>query len=177
MVSNNSPNLKIWGIWIWYFLMVWFLSILPVFLLMFELSSYFVGILCVLNCGSPGQHPGWPLFRFIFWFRVSWTWWWYKNSHKRLFLLNKSGRGDRCFLFSGLLTFFPSSLRVWFFESQLHASVSVLSVWLKQFQILDSWSWKTLKPGPYFVLGVSKVLDSTYHMYFHLTSFLVFYFI
>lgn len=142
--------------------MVSFLSILPMFLLMFGLSSYFMGILCVLNCGSPGQHPGWPFFGFIFWFRVSWTWWWCKNSHKRLFLLNKSGE-ETDVSFSGLLTFFssPFSLRVWFFESQLHASVSVLSLWLMQVQILDSWSRKTLKPRPYFVLRVAKILVIT----------------
>lgn len=157
--------------------MVWFLSIPPVFLLMFGLSSYFVGILCILNCRSPGQLSGWPFFRFIFWFRVSWTWWWCKNSHKRLFLLNKRGRGDRCFIF-WFAHFFssPFSLRVWFFESQLHASVLVLSVWCIQFQILDSRSWKTVKS--HFVLRVARVLVPTYHLYFHRTlhfcSFILF---
>lgn len=159
--------------------MVSFLSILPMFLLMFGLSSYFMGILCVLNCGSPGQHLGWPFSKFIFWFRVSWTWWWCKNSHKRLFLLNKSGE-ETDVSFSGLLTFFffpvfPESMVLWVpatcqclsFESLTHAV-----------QILDSWSWKTLKPRPYFVLRVAKILVVTYQLYFHLTfhfwSFILF---
>lgn len=94
--------------------MVWFLSILPVFLLMFGLSSYFVGILCVLIVvllASTQDDPFSGSFSGSEFLGLG-------GGIKiliRLFLLNKSGRGDRCFLFSGLLTFFPlpESMVLW----------------------------------------------------------------